>query len=179
MSVMQQERGFTLIEVMIALFILGVGLLGMSALMTKSVQANQSAYHRTVALYIAEDIADRLRANRGTDYTSTITPTNNSCVVTSAATTLPSGCTSAQMAQWDAYDVSDITASPPKSLLSILPGYKLGLVTICKDDTPDDGTSPSSPACDGGTNTTVKIWWDEDRSGVIDVADPHVSVSLR
>lgn len=59
------NRGFTLIEVMIALLIFSVGLMGMAALMVVSVKTNHSAYLRTQASFLAQSMADRMRANMG------------------------------------------------------------------------------------------------------------------
>lgn len=58
------QRGATLIEVLIAVIVLAVGLLGLAGLQASSVQANQSAYYRSQATLLASDIADRMRANR-------------------------------------------------------------------------------------------------------------------
>lgn len=59
------NRGFTLLEVLIALLIFSLGLLGMAGLMVVSVKANQSAYLRTQATFLAQSMADRMRANLG------------------------------------------------------------------------------------------------------------------
>lgn len=58
-------RGFTLIEVMIALLIFSLGLMGMAGLMVLSVKTNHSAYLRTQASFLAQSLADRMRANMG------------------------------------------------------------------------------------------------------------------
>jgi type IV pilus assembly protein PilV len=58
------SRGLTLVEILIALVILSVGLLGLAGLQTMSLKFNTSAYYRTQATQLAYDIADRMRANR-------------------------------------------------------------------------------------------------------------------
>jgi type IV pilus assembly protein PilV len=56
--------GFSLIEVLVALVVLSVGLLGLAALQTNAVQFNHDAYLRSQATLLAYDIADRIRGNR-------------------------------------------------------------------------------------------------------------------
>lgn len=59
----RRSRGFTLLEVLIAVVILGVGLLGLAGLLMMSVRTNQSAYLRTQASFLAQSMADRMRGN--------------------------------------------------------------------------------------------------------------------
>ena len=56
--------GFTLLEVLVALTILSIGLLGLASMLTKGMRFNHQAYVRTQATYIAYDLIDRIRANR-------------------------------------------------------------------------------------------------------------------
>ena len=57
-------RGLTLVEILIALLVLSIGLLGLAALQTTSLRFNTSSYYRTQATALAYDFADRMRANR-------------------------------------------------------------------------------------------------------------------
>jgi type IV pilus assembly protein PilV len=57
------RRGFTLLEVLIALLVFSLGLLGMAGLLVVSVKTNHSAYLRTQASFLAQSMADRMRAN--------------------------------------------------------------------------------------------------------------------
>lgn len=57
-------RGFTLVEVLIALIVLSIGLLGIAALYLETLRANRTALFRTQAVTLAADLADRIRANR-------------------------------------------------------------------------------------------------------------------
>jgi len=59
-----QARGFTLVEVLIALLVLSIGMLGIAALFAETLQAGRAAQLRTQAVSIAADLADRIRANR-------------------------------------------------------------------------------------------------------------------
>lgn len=56
--------GFTLLEVLIALLILSVGLLGIAGLQLTSLRSDNSAYLRSQATILAYDILDRMHANR-------------------------------------------------------------------------------------------------------------------
>ncbi len=58
------SRGFTLVEVLAALVIISVGLLGLAALQGQSLRGNHSAAMRTQAVNQVENIVDRMRANR-------------------------------------------------------------------------------------------------------------------
>lgn len=59
-----RSAGFTLLEVLIALVLLSVGMLGIAALSVESLRSGQSALYRTKAINLAADMADSIRANR-------------------------------------------------------------------------------------------------------------------
>jgi len=59
-----QQAGFTLLEVLVAIVILSVGLLGLAGLQATGLQANHSAYLRSQASILSYDIIDAMRANR-------------------------------------------------------------------------------------------------------------------
>ena len=56
--------GFTLVEVLVALVILSVGLLGIAKLSFSAVQANSSAYMRSQSSALLQQIIDNMHANR-------------------------------------------------------------------------------------------------------------------
>lgn len=56
--------GSSLLEVLIALILLSMGLLGMMALQTTSLKTSQTAMSRTLATELAHEISDLMRANR-------------------------------------------------------------------------------------------------------------------
>lgn len=60
----QLKLGFTLIEVLVTLVILMFGMLGIAGLMAKGQRVSFEAYQRHQALQIANEMAERLRANR-------------------------------------------------------------------------------------------------------------------
>ena len=87
--------GFTLIEVLIALIILSVGMLGIAGLYVHSMQAGRTSMLRHNAVTLAGDIADRIRANPIAGATYALAGANNNCVG------LNIDCTPAQMASHD------------------------------------------------------------------------------
>jgi type IV pilus assembly protein PilV len=56
--------GFSLVEVLVALVVLSVGMLGIAALYVESLRFGSTAQLRTQAVALASDMADRIRANR-------------------------------------------------------------------------------------------------------------------
>ena len=58
------QRGFTLVETLVALVVLSVGLLGVAALQLTSLRNNRGAHMRSQAATLSYEIMDRMRANR-------------------------------------------------------------------------------------------------------------------
>lgn len=56
-------RGVSLIEVLMAVLIFSVGLIGLAGLLIVSTRSNQSAFVRTQVTFLASSMADRMRAN--------------------------------------------------------------------------------------------------------------------
>lgn len=81
------QRGFTLIEVMVAAFVLAIGLLGLAGLQVASLKNNHSAQLRTEAVIHVYDIIDRMRVNKlvaqagGYDIALATTPPSSGSIV--------------------------------------------------------------------------------------------------
>ncbi len=58
-----RQRAFSLVEVLIALVIMSVGMLGIAGLYVQSMQAGRTSLFRHNAVTLAGDVADRIRAN--------------------------------------------------------------------------------------------------------------------
>ncbi|MGX9570125.1 type IV pilus modification protein PilV [Pseudomonas viciae] len=69
------QEGMTLIEVLVAVLILGVGLLGAAMIQLNALKYTDSSRMTSQASFIAYDMLDRIRANSGADYT--VTPPNS------------------------------------------------------------------------------------------------------
>lgn len=108
------HHGFSLIEVLIALVVLAIGLLGLATLQMTSLQFNSDAYLRSQATVLAYDIADRMRSNMTGVVAGNYTVANETganAAVSTYATCGASGgtcdctgtasCSVANMAQYD------------------------------------------------------------------------------
>ena len=79
MSALQTNRGFTMVESLVALVVLCVGMLGIAGLYVITLRSSASAVSRMHAVNLAADLADRIRANRNAPSNYNIAPANNSC----------------------------------------------------------------------------------------------------
>ena len=93
----KRVQGFTLVEVLIALIILSVGMLGIAGLYVHSMQAGHTSLFRHNAVTLAGDIADRIRANPRAVGAYALAGANNNCVDGGI------NCTPAQMAANDIF----------------------------------------------------------------------------
>ena len=94
-----KQSGFTLLEILVALLVLAIGLLGLAGLMTSSMRNNLSASHRTQATWQAYDIIDRMRANRAVATAGGYVTALGAAAVCSAA--VPAGTVAQQdIAAW-------------------------------------------------------------------------------
>lgn len=77
MNALQTNRqsGFTLIEVLIAMVILGFGLLSVAATQLRAQHAELESYQRSQALIVLDDIYNRLTTNRDANRCYAITST--------------------------------------------------------------------------------------------------------
>lgn len=61
----RRAGGFSLVEVLVAMVVLSVGMLGIAGLYVTSLRSGRVAILRTQAVTLAGDLAERIRANRG------------------------------------------------------------------------------------------------------------------
>lgn len=132
-------RGFTLLEVMIALVIFSIGLLGLAGLQARGLQSNTMAQYRTTAMILAYDMADRIRANPAGVAAGNYNSLDNANPA--AGDCINNTCSAAQMAAYDYYEWQ-------QSANNALPS--------------GHGTVTGAP----GSPFTVTVMWDEDRTGV-------------
>ena len=133
---MRRSSGFTLIEVLVALLVLAVGLLGVAALQFRGIQYSQGALMRSMVSTLTYDITERIRSNAANVDTYVV---NTPYTV---GVTAPAGCDPA--AAPDA--LNDLTcweeqlanALPPGSTADITKNGNNYIVTITWTDR--DGT---------------------------------------
>jgi type IV pilus assembly protein PilV len=141
-----RQHGFTLLEVLIALLVLSIGLLGLAALQTTGLRSNQMASMRTQATQAAYDITDRMRAN----------PTGVTAgeyvidLADAPADTSATGTALTDLTEW-------------RTSVARLPG---GESEITQCDTAD--------GCDGLTHV-ITVYWDEARTGATGTNCPPLS----
>jgi len=147
------DSGFTLIEILVSVVILGIGILGVLSLQSRALMDNQDAYIRTQAILLTYDMSDRIRANskiwrnklkddKLADITIADPEGNNAtgkyyfCSAYDPNGTLgttlntPNECSDLEMAQYDVYRwIKDVDTV-----------LKAGTVTINK--VPDNNTNP-------------------------------------
>ncbi|WP_447894508.1 MULTISPECIES: type IV pilus modification protein PilV [unclassified Vreelandella] len=68
------QRGVSLLEALIAMLIMSIGLLGVVALQTQALSQQRSAYLETQATNMAQDMLDRIRANKEDARAYALTP---------------------------------------------------------------------------------------------------------
>ncbi len=97
-SIKQRSRGFSMVELLVAVLVMGVGVLGVTGLQMVSLQNNRDALLRSEALQLAYDMMDRIRINPpATAYDGVGFDTDPSA----PADCYAGNCSSAQMAVFD------------------------------------------------------------------------------
>ena len=103
--------GFTLLEVLIAIVVLSIGLLGLAGLQAAGLRNNNSAYMRTVATQQISDMADRIRANPAGRATGNYNAIAGIPAPVTTCLTTGVGCGPGPMAQHDAFEWNTANAN--------------------------------------------------------------------
>lgn len=135
-SARRGHHGFSLIEVLIALIVLSLGLLGLAALQTNSLKFSQVAHLRSQASTFAYQMLDTMRASP--------TAANNGDFDIAISATAPTGATVPQteLAAWK------------NQLAALLPD---GNGSVCRSVNPD----PSIACTGAGDFTIITVQWNE------------------
>ena len=147
MSLSVKQNGFTLLEVLIALIVLSIGLLGHSKIQALGVRAGTDANLRTEATFLANDMI--MRANRpsvASDYYAGINYAAIDCtsapakICSEGTAGTASDCTSTEMADEDAFNwFCDVTASLPNGNVAVSSAAGVYSVLVGWDGLDEDG----------------------------------------
>ncbi|HYW92149.1 MAG TPA: type IV pilus modification protein PilV [Gammaproteobacteria bacterium] len=96
-----RERGVSLLEVLVALLVMSVGLIGLAALQAKSMQANWEGVYGIRAVHLADQIIESMRANPAGATSYSGTGQNNGCSDAGTGGSTATDCSALQMAQDD------------------------------------------------------------------------------
>ena len=162
------QSGFTLIEVLVTLVIFAFGMLGVAGLQLVSLSNMDSAQYRSIASLKASEMAERLRANSGTNYIG-VSGQDKACRSSHYSDShVAVACTPSELAADDLHDWGS-------ELEGRLPS---GVGVVCKDSTPEDGI-PGAPACDDfGTAMTIKVFWTEKPKTAAAATPKRLTVSV-
>ncbi len=142
-------HGFSLVEVLVALVVISLGLLGIAGLQLAGMRGSTTSTLRTTATQLAYDATDRMRANptgvAAGNYDNQAAPAAVPGGCLSAT-----GCTTAQISQLDLFLWQSEIARK-------LPG---GAGVICRDN---PATGAASAACDGNATDPyrISVTWNE------------------
>lgn len=140
-ATMRTSRGFSLVEMMVAMVVLSIGMLGIANLFVATLQANSSATSRQLANNLLGDIADRIRANRTAGVAYQGAAANNNCA-TGALNAI--SCTPAQMA------ANDLFLWQAQILQTFPNGLAVGTVAVT-----------AAPSANTPATYTIRINWNE------------------
>jgi type IV pilus assembly protein PilV len=87
----RQQRGTTLLEVLVTLVILAIGLLGLAGLQSRLQVSEMEAYQRAQALILLNDMAGRVASNRANAEAYAFYDSTDSTKVLGAGMTCPTG----------------------------------------------------------------------------------------
>lgn len=137
------QKGFSLLEVLVAGAIMSSGLAGLAALLYTSVSGTAHSSYETTASMLADSMMTL----------SEISPTARKALLNSPPAIVSncneySNCTAQQFLQ------SSLNAWH-RDVADLLPK---GFGVVCKDSSPFDGT-PEAPGCDGNALLVVKVFW--------------------
>ncbi len=171
MSNRRRQRGVTLIEVLIAIVIMAIGLIGIAAMQAAALGNNQLSFEYTQVVTAGQNLAERMRANRdGVSNNFYLfaagTPGNPGVNCATAS------CTSQQQANWDlaawyaSLAPSVSFANVPATASANLPGVQVAVACETVTCVPDDVR-------------TITIFWDSRRNGATGIAcDPDDNADL-
>ena len=135
------QRGMSLVEVMVALLVLGIGVMGYAALQLRSVKMSEDTYSRSQAMAIAQDAIERVRANidglptyLATNWGAELAAPATRCTYTDDIPAAP--CNATQMVANDVYELrTTVNSMLPTGAIAVAPCNQLTCVTVAWNET--------------------------------------------
>ncbi|MBS0302911.1 MAG: type IV pilus modification protein PilV [Proteobacteria bacterium] len=168
-----RRNGFTLLEVLIALLVFSLGLLGMAGLLAVSVQTNHSAYLRTQATFLAQGMADRMRANNLGLWNNGASTSAYDGTYNSGTAGAASACLGAASCKWSDVVARDQTIFS-NQLVSFLPSPSATIACKPTGTVPTSNILVERPPYSG--QCTITIAWNE-KSSETGHADSNASLT--
>lgn len=166
MPMTRRQGGFTLLEILIAIVIFSIGLLGIAGLQVAGMRFTHGSQLRSIAVAQAETMSDLMRANEFAVQSGYYNVQGN--MPTSASPNCAAAvCNAQQRATYDLVAWNQrVVGAPLQANADVLPS---GAGVVCRDSTPNDGDS-TAWACDNtGEVYAIKIQWVERTSGKDDL----------
>lgn len=126
----RSTHGFTLFEVLIAVLVLSLGLLGLAALQSTGLRQSHSAYTRSQATIFAYDIIDRMRTNKATAEANGYLLAKTGTPPSFTVDCVSASCTGADLAAFELNDwIGRISQTLPTGQGEVSP-LAAGIVTV-------------------------------------------------
>lgn len=96
-----QQRGVGLIEVLVAVLVLAVGILGLVSMQLTAKRTGNEAVQRVTAVYLAQSLIEKMRMNKGQLPAYVVDWKHGDAVPTAGTDCDSAACTAAQLAAYD------------------------------------------------------------------------------
>lgn len=151
------QRGFTLLEVLVAIVVLSFGVLGVVGLQAMALQANKETRYQSSAVALGRELGDMMRGTKNIALDTNAAQNPYLVNFTGQLPTTVADCFAAACASQLAvaeFNMREWLARVRQSL----PGAR---VVVCFDDNPYDADGRPEWACNSAANDTavVKIGW--------------------
>jgi type IV pilus modification protein PilV len=155
-----RQTGLGMLEVLVATLVFSVGILGIAGMQVSGMKVTKSAHNLSVATQIAEDMADRLRANlagvQDLAYDGVCVCSNDSCTGcdTSACPDKVDNPSAAYTRSCFGADCTSASAIKAADLAD----WKF---LMCSEAPPGTSASISCNACTADSPRTIRVAWRE------------------
>lgn len=160
---LRRQQGVTLVELLVSVFVFAIGVLGFTALQTRSLQANYDNVQREAVTWMADSLVGRIRSNPGalasyetqlSDFDECPVDPGNNCIQDQGQPGTGAFCNAQDIAAFDVWDalcnMGDPDADPP--VISNTSGFdtinNLNIDMTC-----------SAGGCPAGSSVTLVFSW--------------------